>query len=349
MRWAGFALGLLACSRGPSATAPRDAGPPDAGVVEAALPPPSLPPVPWHLAWIAEDHGVPQVVLDGEPRSHGPAAHYLSAVSPEGLYATRSLAEREQIVLLRGDGGVTAFGAPSPRARNVTAVRGVVLFESGQTGFSNLRTDTEREVVTDEAGNFEPELAPDATWFAFVASRDGDAELYRAAIDGGALQRLTAFRLDDVAPRISPDAKWICFVSNREGADRLFVVRADGRQVRRLRQDDPTGRVVDAGQGEPAEAEAVWTPDSKAVIFSARKGPGSPWHLFRVELASGRTTQLTFGEHDDQAPAVSPDGRWTAFVSNRDGDTELYVLEPDGGQARVTTRPGADWKPLWVP
>jgi dipeptidyl aminopeptidase/acylaminoacyl peptidase len=52
--------------------------------------------------------------------------------------------------------------------------------------------------------------------------------------------------------------------------------------------------------------------------------------------------QLTSGGRSDQSPRWSPDGRWLAFVSNRDGEDEkahgeLYVLPAAGGEPRRLT------------
>jgi len=48
--------------------------------------------------------------------------------------------------------------------------------------------------------------------------------------------------------------------------------------------------------------------------------------------------------------AAWPDGGRIAFVSDRDGNGEIYVMDPDGsGQTNLTQRSAHDWCPAWSP
>src|SRR2546422_11400320 len=48
--------------------------------------------------------------------------------------------------------------------------------------------------------------------------------------------------------------------------------------------------------------------------------------------------------------AWPPDGTKIAFRSDRDGNSEIYVMNEDGtSQTRLTNDPGFDYKPAWSP
>ena len=53
---------------------------------------------------------------------------------------------------------------------------------------------------------------------------------------------------------------------------------------------------------------------------------------------------------NSQAPAFSPNGQTIAFASDRDGNSEIYLMNVDGsGQTRITNAAGDDTDPTWSP
>ncbi len=67
--------------------------------------------------------------------------------------------------------------------------------------------------------------------------------------------------------------------------------------------------------------------------------------------ADGSSQQrLTNDTKMDYWPAWSPDGKHIAFTSNRDGNYEIYVMNPDGtGQRNLSKHPGNDNYAAWSP
>ena len=82
-------------------------------------------------------------------------------------------------------------------------------------------------------------------------------------------------------------------------------------------------------------AYAVSTPD-----MEANRNAGNIWI---VPATGGTAIQLTQSGHDS-APAWSPDGKTLAFMSSRDGTSQVYALSMDGGESHAITHlsSGAD-------
>ncbi len=88
-------------------------------------------------------------------------------------------------------------------------------------------------------------------------------------------------------------------------------------------------------------AEAQISPDGKWVAYTvatpdmeANRGASNIWV---VPAAGGATTQLTQSGHDS-SPVWSPDGKTLAFLSSRSGDSQVYLLSMDGGEAHALTK-----------
>ncbi len=61
-------------------------------------------------------------------------------------------------------------------------------------------------------------------------------------------------------------------------------------------------------------------------------------------------TNLTNNAGNDSQAVWSPDGTQITFLSDRDGNNEIYVMDADGSnEARLTNDAGADQRPSWSP
>lgn len=72
--------------------------------------------------------------------------------------------------------------------------------------------------------------------------------------------------------------------------------------------------------------------------------------IWVVSSAGGEPRQLTRSPKHDRHPTWSPDSKWLAFESNRDGSFQIYTLPLDGGEARRITGLSTEAsQPVWSP
>jgi hypothetical protein len=88
-------------------------------------------------------------------------------------------------------------------------------------------------------------------------------------------------------------------------------------------------------------------PISNRVLFA--NDASGLWQIYRFDSGNGELVQLTF-EGDNEYPTASPDGSQIAFVSNRNGNSEIYLMNVDGTNHINLTANGAnDYRPAWSP
>ncbi|HEY7854858.1 MAG TPA: S9 family peptidase [Terriglobales bacterium] len=96
-----------------------------------------------------------------------------------------------------------------------------------------------------------------------------------------------------------------------------------------------------------------FSPDGARLAFVVSepvKGTDHPRHIWLMDVASRRVRQFTYSAKSDDSPRWSPDGRYLAFLSNRDEGRQIYIMPMDGGDAYPITEGkrsvgGFEWSP----
>jgi dipeptidyl aminopeptidase/acylaminoacyl peptidase len=100
------------------------------------------------------------------------------------------------------------------------------------------------------------------------------------------------------------------------------------------------------------------SPDGEWVVYSVGEAnleeDATHYDLWRARWdGSGRHPLTRTADEDEQTPAISPDGRRIAFLSDRgdkEAKTQVWVMPSDGGEAEALTRfPGGVSDFAWAP
>ena len=187
-----------------------------------------------------------------------------------------------------------------------------------------------------------PLWSPDGRNLAFISNQDDNAEVYLMDAEGSLPTRITAKSADDSMGDWSPDGQWLAFVRGGSAEERgLWLRNPDGVNLVHLTNEN--------------DYDPAWSPNGKHIVFVRETGGNADLFLLS-RLKDGtwqdevEQTQLTQQTDDDISPAWSPDSDTIAFVSFRDGNGEIYIMEDDGSkQLRLTTNEADDLSPVWSP
>ncbi|MFN8459939.1 MAG: protein kinase [Anaerolineae bacterium] len=179
----------------------------------------------------------------------------------------------------------------------------------------------------------QPAFSPDGSRLAFHSWRLDTWGLMTMDVSGGNELLVVNF-VEDQLPTWSPDGSEIILLTRREGDRKSRLVRVGSRQ------DRAKGVVIGEGEYPTISLDG-------RLIFKGWGSTGSGLHSanFNLQDVRGITDQ-----DNDTAPAPSPDGKRVAFMSRRDGNWEIYIINTDGsGLQRLTTDPAEDGLPTWSP
>jgi Tol biopolymer transport system component len=166
---------------------------------------------------------------------------------------------------------------------------------------------------------FAPRLSPDGTRVAFEtrdrSGRDG-ARLWIADLSDVAGRRAVPNPVGPVdwAPMWSLDGERLVFIVSNERGDAIYVRRADGSGM--------PEHLLDARSAEG------WMPGGKQMRFLTlrEQGGNRDYDISLLDMSSRTVAPLVGLPGSAQhSSAVSPDGRWLAYVSDETGRDEIVI------------------------
>ncbi len=188
-----------------------------------------------------------------------------------------------------------------------------------------------------EADWGDPALSPDGTRVAADRSSEGGpGDVWVYDTERGTESRLTFDPQWDYEPVWSADGLRIYFASERDGTGNIYSRASTG-----------SGNAQPLWQDAVRKAPDSVTRDGRYLIVR-RRDPGTGMDLWAAPLSGdGDPVAVVTGPFNQRHGAVSPDGRWIAYVSDESGTGQIYVKPfPEGeGRWQISTR-AAD-EPQW--
>ena len=198
-------------------------------------------------------------------------------------------------------------------------------------------------VIGGVAPSAEPDWSPDGRKIAFVGSGDS---IWVMKADGTGGRPLQSGEAGAYSPDWSPDGEKIAFSSYSGGGNPDLQIMDVADSERETITDETEG----VGDFHPG-----WSPDGERIVFMKQGGSseavqGIPVNEIYITDADGsHQNRLTRGAGDAH-PAFSPDGTKIAFVSRRDSDPGIYVMNADGTNVEKLADGATDnTTPSWSP
>ncbi|HEX5030661.1 MAG TPA: hypothetical protein VFX78_04280 [Candidatus Eisenbacteria bacterium] len=143
---------------------------------------------------------------------------------------------------------------------------------------------------------------------------------------------------DSAVTPTTPGMHRLAFMSRRSGLPQIYVMNSDGSGVERISSTE-------------AAIEPTWAPGGAWVAFAGGDSLLGDVQIFVVSPRGTNQVNLTKAPGTVNVdPSWSPDGSKIAFMSTRDGNAEIYVMNSDGsGLHRLTKNSSADSRARWVP
>ncbi|HEU4390722.1 MAG TPA: winged helix-turn-helix domain-containing protein [Blastocatellia bacterium] len=161
-----------------------------------------------------------------------------------------------------------------------------------------------------------------------VSAREGNetvSQLWMIGYPDGDFRRLTNDLESYLWVSISSDGRQLV-ARQRKIVQHLSLVSGDGKKARQLTFGE---------RGLDGQGGLVWTPDGR-IVFSSFADNVTDLHVMKPD-GTNRVQLTTNVGKDNAYPAVSNDGRYIVFESNRTGARQIWRMDIDGRNQKQLT------------
>jgi TolB protein len=154
------------------------------------------------------------------------------------------------------------------------------------------------------------------------------------------IKKLTTGYTFDYRATWSPDGKWIAYLSDASKTNEynIWKVNKDGGKPIQINKD--FNDLNDLGIKTDRSPKILsWSQDGTKIAFSRLTNPENyNQDIFTINSdGSGSPEFLVSTKWNDFCPAYSPDGKSLAFLSDRSGNTEIWLMDLFSGQLTQIT------------
>jgi eukaryotic-like serine/threonine-protein kinase len=221
-------------------------------------------------------------------------------------------------------------------AREVTASRdGILAFRSPGSPNTDLvwydRQGRSLGKVPINPGRFEGlTVSPDGTHIAVERrSAPTTADIWLVDVDRSVSTRFTFGPGESFTPVWSPDGQAIAYGCNRGGRENIYMRSVTGQGSEQLLY----------ASNSLFKHTTQWSFDGQHVVF-VELGENTGWDIFTLAPAPGaKAVPYLNSSFNESIGAISPDGRWMAYVSDESGRPEVYVdaFPTPGNKSQIST------------
>ncbi len=249
--------------------------------------------------------------------------------------------------------GPTATPTPTPTATPTRQAPAALI--SGRIAFPAWNAETNRYDVwvinVDGTGRHrvvdsmdQPAFGPDGKWLAVRGLKPEMRQLYMIRPNGTEIRQISE-NIEDNLPTWSPDNGRIAYASTKTGPKHPKEIFVNDNPFEGRK---PSSRAIVSGPGTIQGEHPHWMPDGR-IVYQGCDYTVQPINcgLFTIADGGGKFTQVTRNDKDTTPAGY---GGRIAFMSNRDGNWEIYVVREDGtGLKRLTNNASDDGLPAWSP